>query len=532
MPILSINHKENSIAVTSKLLRQLKVKVNESTIQQTLKDHPDYPKMSAISICLEDWKVSNQTYRIPQDDYNVEDLLFPFIAQSDFEGGFYFLIHQITDNLVIYSDEKVDKAFMTEEKFLKQWSGVALHATSSVKSGEVNYKSNKRIEVFNQIKTPLLLIVILGFLFLIINWQTLELNIKLLILVKVIGVVVSTLLLMYSVNTNNPMIQNLCSLGKKNNCNAILKSNAALVFTWLSWSEVGFFYFTGSLLALLFLPLCLPYLLWLNLLALPYTVYSIKYQFKNNNWCVLCCTIQVLFALEFLNTIIISSNSLLINILEIRFTLVMSLSLSFLVPVFIWAFLKPFFLKAQQYKGLQRQLKKFKFNTELFNKVLTTQPKYSVPDSLMPIILGNPEAKNVITMVSNPFCKPCAVAHQALDSWLEFREDVKLKIIFTSAKHDSDVRNKISKHVMSLALLKDIKLVTKAINDWYQQENKKYENWATKYPVDIDDNLQKVIINQREWCELTEIKVTPTILINGYKLPAPYTIADIKYLVT
>ncbi len=532
MPIVSVIQKENPIALTAKLLKQLNVKVSHNTLQQNLKDHPDYPKMSAISNCLDDWQVLNQAYRIPQSDYNVEDLLFPFIAQSDINGGYYFLVHQIINKTVTYSDEKVEKASMTEAAFLKLWSGAALHATPTANSGETNYNHSKRIALFNQVKVPLLLLGIFTALGLGINWQTLSLNVALLLLVKLIGVAVSTLLLMHSINANNPLVQNLCSLSKKNNCNAILKSNAAQVFTWLSWSEVGFFYFAGSFLALLFVPLWLPLLAWLNLLALPYTIYSISYQYKNKNWCVLCCAVQVLLGLEFLNTLIFSAKALFFSFWPISFGVATSFLLCFLIPILIWAFLKPFLLKAQQFKPLQQQLKKFKYNTELFNQVLTNQARYATPDSLIPIILGNPAAINVITMVSNPFCGPCATAHQAIDNWLTFRDDVQLKIIFTSTAHDTDERSKVGQHVMALALLNDTKLVTTALNDWYKQDHKKYETWAAKYPVKISDDLQEVSKTQREWCQLTEITVTPTILINGYKLPPPYTIADIKYLLT
>ena len=103
---------------------------------------------------------------------------------------------------------------------------------------------------------------------------------------------------MQSLNANNPFVKNLCSLGGKNDCNAILKSDAAKVTSWLSWSEVGFFYFFGSLLSLLLASSSLPLLAWLNLFALPYAIYSIAYQYRHKNWCVLCCCVQALLLLE------------------------------------------------------------------------------------------------------------------------------------------------------------------------------------------------------------------------------------------
>jgi hypothetical protein len=36
---------------------------------------------------------------------------------------------------------------------------------------------------------------------------------------------------------------------------------------------------------------------------------------------------------------------------------------------------------------------------------------------------------------------------------------------------------------------------------------------------------------QKEWCDMAEIAFTPTILVNGYKLPEPYRLDDPKYLI-
>jgi hypothetical protein len=63
-----------------------------------------------------------------------------------------------------------------------------------------------------------------------------------------------------------------------------------------------------------------------------------------------------------------------------------------LSPVILWALLKPLFLKLHQLQPLKQQLRKFKYNTELFNQMLTTQPKHTQPDDTWSIVLGNVEA--------------------------------------------------------------------------------------------------------------------------------------------
>lgn len=525
--------KQNNIdAVLKHLLKALNVNISKTTREQGLQDHPSYPSLLAISDALTDWEVENQAYKIEKNEYDPEDLYFPFIAYGNAKGGQFMLVKSIVAGTVNYADEKGTDQNITEKDFLNFWSGIALHATATQQSGEPNYKDNKIRDIFNQTRIPLLVALSLICILLALNTTSFNLGNTLLIFIKLIGLAVSTLLLMHSINANNPLIQNLCSLGSKNDCNAILKSDTAKVTSWLSWSEVGFFYFAGSTLSLLINPASYAFIAWLNILALPYIIYSIGYQAKTKNWCVLCCTVQILLALEFMVNMTMNNGLPALDHSIFSISIFASLTISFLIPIAIWAFLKPFLLKSAQLNPLKQQLKKFKYNSDLFQQALTSQPKFAVPDELMPITLGNPNAETIITMVSNPFCGPCAKAHETLDQWLSTRDDLKVKIIFSTANHDDDEKTKVSRHASALSLLNDTKLLESALNDWYKQGSKKYATWAEKYPVTFNEEMKTVTEKQKEWCQLADITVTPTILVNGYKLPSPYLLEDIKFLVT
>lgn len=524
--------KPNVIAVTELLLKALEVNVSPTTVANSLQDHPEYPSLLAVSDCLTEWHIPNQSYSIKKSEYELTDLEYPFIAHSNANGGSFMLVHDLADNRISYSDEKKQKVSIDGNEFLKIWNGVALHAIPNQKSGEENYYQKVAMASLNQFKLPALIITVLIAILLSLNNQSIQLGSTLFLVFKLFGLAVSALLLMHSIDANNPLIQNLCSLGSKNNCNAILKSDAAKVTTWLSWSEVGLFYFAGSILALLFAPNSLSLLIWLNVLAMPYTVYSISYQYRHKNWCVLCCSIQAILALELLTNLLFNYGSYDLNTAIFNFNTIAIFIACFILPILTWSFLKPFLLKTAQFSPLKQQLKKFKYNSDLFNQVLTSQARFAVPDDLMPIILGNPNATTTITMVSNPFCGPCAKAHEMLDQWLSVRDDIKLKIIFTTADHEDDDKTKVARHVSALSLLNDVNLLENALNDWYKQGTKKYETWAEAYPITYDGEMSSVTQKQKEWCQLTEIEFTPTILVNGYKLPEPYRLEDIKYLLT
>ncbi|WP_431293128.1 thioredoxin domain-containing protein [Pedobacter sp. P26] len=522
------NKLNNIEAVTKLLVEKLNVSVTETTIKECLGNHPDYPSLMALSDCLTDWYIANEARRIPKENY--KDYEIPFIAQLMPNGGSFILINSINQGQINYSDEKHLNASMPEDEFLKKWSGSVLRAEANENSTEPGYKNKRLLEIFSTAKLPILVLIITISILMAVNFQSITLGYGLVLLSKLTGIAVSILLLTHSIDANNPLVQNLCSLGNKNNCNAILKSNAAKITKWLSWSEVGFFYFTGSFLCLLLKPVSFALIGWLSALALPYTFYSIAYQYKHKNWCVLCCIVQVLLLFE--NLIALNFGLWSFSFAAyISPSFLFTLLICFFLPIIIWSLLKPLFLKTSQFKLLSQQLKNFKYNNELFNQALLNQPRYAVNNDLMPVVLGNPQAQTIITMVSNPFCGPCGNTHEILEEWLKTRDDLQLKIIFTTADHDNDEKTKVARHISALTKLNDTALVERALSDWYTQTVKKYEHWAKKYPVHFDHEIDVVIQKQKDWCEMAEISFTPTILVNGYKLPVPYRLEDIKYLI-
>ncbi|ARS40448.1 hypothetical protein CA265_12585 [Sphingobacteriaceae bacterium GW460-11-11-14-LB5] len=518
----------NAVAVTRLLLKTLFVKHSVYGLTQKLEDHPEYPSLLSISDCLTEWQVANAAINI--DKTTFKDINCPFVAHFASNGGSFILVQAVNDQEIVYSDEKKQKAILPIKEFLQKWSGTVLLAEADKESKEPEYGKNKWKDLFQSMRLPILIItIVLGIILALLN-TSLSAVYFVLLIINLFGVSVTSLLLINSIGSSNPLVQNLCSLGNKNGCNAILKSDAAKLTSWLSWGEVGFFYFTGSVITLLINPGSLAIMSCLNLLALSYTIYSISYQYRYKNWCLLCCMVQGLLVIA--NIVAFSFGLWPFSFSTFSSSIFIQIIFYFLLPVTVWYTFKPFFTNSIQFKPLKLQLKKFKYNSELFKQVLINQSRYAIGDEMMPVTLGNPNAETVITMVSNPFCGPCAKAHQTINEWLKYRDDLQVKIIFTTADHDDDKKTKVSRHISALTTLNNADLLGKALNDWYAQGAQNYEIWAQKYPITFNGEMNEVTKKQKTWCDMAEIAFTPTILVNGYKLPAPYLLEDIKYLIT
>jgi uncharacterized membrane protein/predicted double-glycine peptidase/thiol-disulfide isomerase/thioredoxin len=529
--MLTFTKYQNGDAAVIKLLKNLSIRIDPATITAELEKHPDYPSLLAISDVLNNFDIENSAYRVQPEELTLVSC--PFIAHTKANGGDFLVVNKIEGDQVSVSSEKWNKHKMNLNAFKRIFNGVVLTIEPSLagysnKTSLTNALANFRTPA---IIAGLLLISVFALIFHTDYFANFNWQILLLTTFKTAGLITSILLLVQSIDSNNPLIQKLCQGGGGNkDCNAVLSSKAAKVFKGLTWSEVGFFYFGGTWLVLLFgdhSVSLLQALSILNIISLPYTFYSIYYQGRvAKQWCVLCCTVQALLWLEFIPSVTAFDSAFTLP----NYTEWSTLFIALLLPVILWAVLKPLFLKLQQLQPLKQQLRKFKYNTELFNNMLKEQPKYALPDESWSIVLGNVEANNSITMVTNPYCPPCSKMHKLLDELLNSRGDIQARIVFTANNTDEDIKTPVSRHLMALNELPDKTIVKKALNDWYEQKQKDYKAWAKVYPVEVNEAGFYKIDNQKDWCEMAEVTATPTLLLNGYRLPVHYQLPDLKYM--
>ena len=109
---------------------------------------------------------------------------------------------------------------------------------------------------------------------------------------------VYTSVIYYYLNKATPKVNMLTKSALysiQTDCNNILESDAAKIGGVLSWSEVGLGYFISNITLLICYPSLISYLSIINICALPYTLWSVWYQYKiAKQWCVLCLLVQLL----------------------------------------------------------------------------------------------------------------------------------------------------------------------------------------------------------------------------------------------
>jgi uncharacterized membrane protein len=121
---------------------------------------------------------------------------------------------------------------------------------------------------------------------------------------KIVGFCTSVVLVIGELG--HPFFDRFCPRGEKFNCHAVMESPAAKLFGLIPMADVGGIYFSGGIILICFSVLHFNFfqqiflLALLNLLTLPYTIFSVVYQaVVVKKWCALCLIVQLTFWFEF-----------------------------------------------------------------------------------------------------------------------------------------------------------------------------------------------------------------------------------------
>jgi protein-disulfide isomerase/uncharacterized membrane protein len=543
-----LNPKEKQ-SILHSLLSQLKVPFTDTHLKELVKHHPNSGNLLGVSDILYQYNVANISLKVDQND--LSKLETPFLAQIVSSNHNEFaVITSIGHDNVEYLTEKGASIKVLYENFLKFWTGVVLLTETNENSSEKDLVLNQRKQFFSKLRLPVIITVLLS----LTGWlmfSNLEfvsipsLSYCILTLLYLAGSTVSVLLLIQTIDKDNPLVNKICALANTNShCNDVLESPAAKLFGIISWSEVGFVFFAGNLLCLLFVPQVKDLMFWINISSLPYTVWSIYYQGKiAKQWCVFCLSIQALLWLCFITLLTTGISFTLLNLLNIPYIdLLKSISL-FTLPIMGLWFVVPFIKRAHLLSPVLQELNKIKANEEIFDAVLKTQKKVEIDESVKSIVFGNPEASFVITMVTNPLCGPCARMHHKLEALLiQYSDFLRLNIIYAvgnfksedseATKQFVEKRNQAIRVLSGVYLKYGMEISTYIYKEWYDGAKNDIGSFINKYPVDSESTqVEEIMSHHNEWCQMVNIEGTPTIYINGFELPNWYKVEDLKYFV-
>lgn len=505
------------------LLGLLNVKHTHSYSSRFYNEHPHKYNLYGLSKILSDYNIENVGVKINNKEDEIFNLEAPFIV---YLGTDFAIVYKITSVKVhyIWKEKKME---LSVDNFCKLWNGVTLLVEINEKSAEPNYLEHRKQERLSLVQNILLTgaISILITLTFISNLTYNNIGSILLTVLNLTGLYIGYLLVLKQMNIQSNYADKICSLFSQKDCNNVLESNAAKIGGFIGWSEIGFGYFTANIIILLFLPNYITYLALINIAALPYTLWSVWYQkYKAGQWCPLCLIIQAILWSIFIVNLIFE----FIKVPQFTVIDILLIASLYIIPVLTTNIIIPKLIKSNKQEQTTQELNSIKTSETVFSTLLKQQPHYDVDLNTSNILFGNPKSDILVTILTNPHCNPCAKMHVRVVNLLKQTNNLCIQYVFSSFRPELDSSNKFLTSVYFEKTERD-----KIFHLWFDKGKHDKENFFKIYHCD-NDNKQVTLEFERhkEWKSKTGIVATPTILVNGYKLPDNYKIEDLKYITT
>jgi protein-disulfide isomerase len=487
-----------------KWLKYQSVTTNTDWLRTRMESHPDYPGLLSVQDSLEELGIKTYACVGTKDELKQENK--PFLAHLNVAGGHIVFCRSVNDAEKIIKD------------FDKVWSGNVMFIEKPGHYGNPEHDAALKKEKRNKTFASLALVIaFVTFTALpIVAGNSLLLGFM---LSGITGLYLSWLIVQKEFGISSSVSDKICSMAKHSRCESVLHAKGAKLFNWLTWGDVGITYFTASLLLLGLYPLTnqsinLYQIISVSGMVFPF--YSLYYQWRVvKQWCMLCIGVLIVLAI---NAIIASAQISVVSINGLWKPLLAFILIS-AGTLAIWQLLK--YLYGQSQQALQHQITalRLKRNPQILNALLDKQEikQDNLPQPAEPLRFGNPAAPYQLVVACNPYCGPCAKAHHAIENLYEkYPDQLNISIRFAlSSAGEKDSRTAAAIEILKAAVHKPYE----AVKDWYK--DMKLEKFKLLHHSNGAD-VSGAVVKHIQWSEKAEITATPTVFINGRKLPDLY----------
>ncbi len=507
-----------------KYIQKKQITIAKSYINNVMVTHPDYPALTSATDALEVLGIPYNALQVAKD--NVEALHYPLLAHSNNNGG----------ELVIINNQKE----LLQEPFFTNWTGVVIVISANTfvnnKENILAYKKEKQQKQQNII-IGLFFFTVLLFPFLY-HFTTYGIMPLIQCLLSILGIGIGILIYQQENGIDNSINDTLCK--KSEDCNVITHSKAATLFWGIKWSDIGLIYFSSTTLLLSSMAYIkqlinlFPFLSLLSLASILFCIYSLYYQkFIAKKWCTLCLYILAVLGLQAIVNMWYNNGLPQLNTIFFKWIIVTAITFALLTIIWFIVIKKLLILQRKQ-KIVINNLQRFKHNTPLFINTLTAQAAINIPIQANDLQLANPNAPIQITIACNPYCGPCVDAHFKLEELLQYtKEHIGLTIHFMANHTPNDSKRSKAINAIYTAMhtnnaIGNAHKIEEILHQWFTINDT--EKFVDFYKINKEYSISGLQKSDTSTWDM-QIEYTPTLLINGYKLPSQYTITDVIQMI-
>ncbi|MCI1189902.1 thioredoxin domain-containing protein [Hymenobacter sp. DH14] len=495
-------------------LKKCGVKVHKSYCKEEISTHPDYPALTSVVNFLESGGMSYHAVKASPE--YIQEFTYPVLAHIQSPGQEY--MHIVPDA----------KYWDTQNEITQNWSGIVVvpgeKATWNTRENSAYLRSeHEKQGVIWAI--CFITLILIGFSV----YRLPNLLLNAFGLLAFAGILTSILLQGNELGFQSQTIKQVCGLINESGCERVMKSNYGRGFAGITPADASLIYFITQFLlyiagSLGYFPLFsgLVTIAYMTIGVIAWSIYTQAVKLKE--WCALCVAVVAILSSQVL--LAFSLNIQLGNLGSMgAFTACAAILAALLLPV------KRLVKVNNANKIKLSELKKWKTDGLLF--ISQWQQEKPIDDTKWhnDLILGSIHSPLWITVACNPYCNPCAKTHQKLDDLLE-RYNGKLSVQIRLMATPDDANNKITQATRAI-LQKAAWGMTQVdlqamMTSWFEKMN--LQSWADLWKPDITLDVQKRLEQHQQWMTQTRITYTPTLFLNGRKIPGRYSLEDIEPL--
>ncbi len=502
-------------------LDALDVRYTSNFANSLYNEHPHKGNMFGLKKMLDVYGVKSVGVRI--DTKELTRLNYPCILHI--HGDFVIGLHCDEDALTYLQKEK--KTTISHDVFNRMWTGNALVVEKTTDAVEPSYKQHKMDERISAVKAygiPILLAIAVG-VGVVSNLHSFGVLDFVRMALSVAGILVCTMLMEKQLFGESRYGDKVCSLFHYADCNSVLDGPMAKVFG-ISWSEVGLGYFTANLMLLSLFPESYFFVAVINWAAMTYGIWSVYYQWRiAQNWCVLCVLVQILVWTMGVAALV-SCQKVPITY---QFNIVLLAGIVFAISILMVHQYAQYHASEQERVRAVQEYRSLKANSMVGKTLIEQGEFYEVTHDDSSIIFGNPQAKLCVTILSNPHCNPCARMHKQVKELLNVSgNDICIQYIFSAFNKPLEDSSRYliacyQNHPMNESLC--------LFDQWYTKDKYDYQRIIKQNAAQIHaESVEEQVSMHERWRQKVALTATPTVLVNGYKLPHEYKLADLAMM--
>lgn len=495
-------------------LKQTGNKPNKNFCKLEIATHPDYPALTAVTDFLD---AGGMHYNAVEADASyIYEFNYPLLAHIKQPG-------QEQLRMLNHSSE-----WESNKELTRYWTGVVIFPEKQSKWTNEENSLFKQKELRHQMNFSLLAAV--GFGLLIFAFlQNPSISFALFGLLSLAGIIISVLIIGTELGVQGSLVKQVCGAVSRGGCDSVLKTNYAKGFAGYSTGDISLIYFSAqfvSLLLSIFSPILLNTVVFISLAGLLVAAWSLYMQaFQIRQWCALCLGIVIVLLLQFMIAMINAAR----QVVDIS----ISPTVLFITIVGIIALLlypaKGILKTNQQNLKKLTELKRWKTDGGLFLSQLENEQSIDIEIWENDLVLGNPFAPLTIMVACNPYCNPCSLLHKQIDQLLDDYPH-KAKFIIRMLSNSNSASNKLTiavKAILERAARMNSEETRRMLHDWFAMKD--FDRWKLEWPSQENEAEVSSFMNQvNKWFVDNTVSFTPTIFIQGRKMPGRYDFSDFQ----